>query len=416
MTGVGTAHRPRAARPLRVLAATELGANWGHLLRIAPVLEALRTRGHAGLLASADAAAARRMFAGAPVDVVACPSLRLMRAPTHRRGLRHYAELLENYAFGDDATLVAGLRHWFVLLDRLRPDVLLTDFSPTAVFAAHLRRLPLVQLPTGWEAPPAGRPLPAVAGLADEEVPRFAGLEARLLARLNRRCAAHDAPPLGCVADLYALGTVLLAAWPEMDHFGPRDAACYVGPIYSDGHGAPVAWPDAPEDRERAFVYLAADARAPMVVEALGAAGVDAVAVLPGLAPARAEALRSPRVQVFQEPVRLDGLLPRARLVVGHGGAGLIGASLRHGVPQLLLPTSTEQSLVARQVAGCGLAHVVPWGPGADIAAAVAVALGDDNLRKRARVLAADRGGWTLAACLADVVDAIERAGGSGAA
>ncbi|HVE95507.1 MAG TPA: nucleotide disphospho-sugar-binding domain-containing protein [Pseudonocardiaceae bacterium] len=51
-------------------------------------------------------------------------------------------------------------------------------------------------------------------------------------------------------------------------------------------------------------------------------------------------------------------LLPRCRLVVSHGGAGIMFSALAHGLPQLILPQGADQFLnaTAGQAAGVALA------------------------------------------------------------
>ena len=399
-----------AGRPaLRVLSAIELGGQWGHLLRIKPVLEALRERGHAGMLATTDVASARRMFAGEPVDLFACPSLRLTHPAPRRVRYRHYAQILELCAFGDDAVLASNVRHWMALVARVRPDVMLTDFSPLALFVAHLKRLPVVQVPTGWEAPPHGGPLPLISTTPDEDAAPWGQFEARLLGRLNRQCVAYGAAPLRRLSDLYAVGTQLLACWPQSDHFAPRAAARYIGPIYSDRHGSPVEWPQAQPDRPRVFVYLARGPHDIGVLETLRDAGSDVIAVLPGLPEPAAAGLRGPRMQILDSPARIGEALAGVRLTISNGGHGLIGASLRRGLPMLVVPRTAEQFILGRRLAEQGVAHVLGAVDAAEVSTIVLRALRDDGSLAAARALAAAHADRSLAQTLRDVVEAVER-------
>ena len=396
---------------LRVLAVIELGGQWGHLLRIKPVLEALRERGHAGMLATTDVASARRIYAGEPIELFACPSLRLTHPPPRGIRYRHYAQILELCAFGDDAVLASNVRHWMALVARIRPDVMLTDFSPLALFVAHLMRLPLVQIPTGWEAPPHGGPLPMISESPDETAAPWDQLEARMLGRLNRQCVAYGAAPLRRLSDLYAVGAQLLACWPQTDHFAPRAAARYIGPIYSDRHGAPVAWPEAQPDRPRVFAYLVPGPHNLAVLETLRDARADVIAVLPGLPAPAAAGLRGPWIQILDSPARIGEALAGVRLTVSNGGHGLIGASLRRGVPMLIVPGTAEQFILARRLAEQGVAQVLGAVEAAEVPAIVLHALRDEDSQATARVLAAEHSTRSLGQTLRDVVEAVERAG-----
>ncbi len=413
MAGAEGAHAaaPNDGRGLRVLAAIELGSQWGHLLRIKPVLEGLRERGHVGVLATTDVAAARRLFESEPIEVVACPSLRLMKPVPRGTRYRNYAQILDLCAFGDDAMLAANVRHWMALLERLRPDVMLTDFSPLALFVAHLKRLPAVQIPTGWEAPRHGEPLPMISVVPDQDRAPWDQLEARMLDRLNRQCAAYGVTPLRRLSDVYAIGTQLLACWPQTDHFAPRTMARYVGPIYSERHGAAVEWPEAQADRPRVFAYLAPGPHNVTLLETLRDAGADVIAVLPGLPPAVAARMRGPRLQILEGPAHLGAALVGARLTINNGGHGVIGASLRRGVPMLIVPRTAEQYILGNWLAQQGVAQVLGAVEAGEAPAIVMSALRDGDSLAKAGAVAADYADHSLAQTLRDVVEAVEHVG-----
>jgi UDP:flavonoid glycosyltransferase YjiC (YdhE family) len=82
----------------------------------------------------------------------------------------------------------------------------------------------------------------------------------------------------------------------------------------------------------------------------------DIVLAAPGVPAAAAGTLRKAGLRVVDGPVRLDLLLPEADLMVSHGSNGVVAASLVAGVPQVLLPTQTEQFMLTRTVAAQRLA------------------------------------------------------------
>jgi UDP:flavonoid glycosyltransferase YjiC (YdhE family) len=397
-------------RRLRVLAVVELGSNWGHLLRLLPVVHALRSQGHEVLLAVPDVEQARKVFLGADVDIVACPSARRLgrQAP-----VSHYAELLDQCVFGDGPTLERALQHWAELLAQRLPDVVLTDFAPTALFVAHLHRLPLVQMAIGWEAPPANGPLPTVRPWEPVDLPRMQTLEARMLARLNRICARRDAPLLASMSALYATGVQLLATWPETDHFGPRTGATYIGPIYSADHGHPISWPDAAADAKarRVLIYLSPDPRNLMIIDSVRHSPVHAIAILPKIAKAAMARLASPRFQIRDQPVQLESVLQGADLVICNGGHGLTAASFLAGVPILALPRTVEQALVVQRLKEIGAARsMMDSGGPHRCAQLVHEMLSDGSARRAAQAIARKYAGSTQHRTILSVVEGVERA------
>ena len=85
-------------------------------------------------------------------------------------------------------------------------------------------------------------------------------------------------------------------------------------------------------------------------------------------------------------------VLPRARVVVHHGGFNTLLGALRFGLPQVLLPMDADQPLNAARAEELGLAVVLPperRAP-ADITAAIGRALDDPALRVCAQQMRAE--------------------------
>jgi len=403
-----------AARPLRVLAVAELGSNWGHLLRLLPLVRALRARGHQVVLAVPDIEQARKLFLDDAIDIVHSPGASFKGPLGPLAHISHYAQLLDRCVFKDDATLDATLGQWADLLATWHPDVALTDFAPGALFAAHLHRLPLVQVAIGWEAPPAGMPLPTVRPWEPVDLADMHRLETHLLERLNRRCQASGVLPLGHLSDLYAVGTQLLATWPEADHFAPRPTtAHYIGPIYSADHGRPVAWPETPGPGRlsRVLMYLSPDPRNGQVIDALRRAPLQVIAVLPGIGKPAVSRWTTARFQIWDEPLQLQPLVEAADLVISNAGHGLIAASLLAGVPMLVLPRTAEQALITRRLGATGAVHSMWEGGGPHRCAhLVQTLLGDGRARAAAQALSRKYAGSTQHRTVLSVVGSIENA------
>lgn len=99
----------------------------------------------------------------------------------------------------------------------------------------------------------------------------------------------------------------------------------------------------------------------------------------------------SERVLVIDEAPH-DWLFAHAAAVVHHGGAGTTGASLRAGVPTLVVPFAVDQPFWGRRVAalGVGPAPIPRRGLSADrLAAALTTMLVDQAMRQRAAELGA---------------------------
>ena len=87
-----------------------------------------------------------------------------------------------------------------------------------------------------------------------------------------------------------------------------------------------------------------------------------------------------------------DELLPRAALLVGHGGHGSTVRALAAGVPVLALPVNAlgDQPWVGRALERVGMGRMLPGGASpARIRDAVEALLADEHVRERARAFGA---------------------------
>lgn len=167
------------------------------------------------------------------------------------------------------------------------------------------------------------------------------------------------------------------------------------------GFGSNVAWPAVTEAaitaaRQAGQRVIAVSEAEPGAAEAAGPAGDDQV-LRTGFVPH-------------------DWLLPQARAVIHHAGAGTTAAALRAGIPAVTVPRFTDQPLWASRVAalGAGAPPVRAAAATPDrLSAALAVALGP-ACRDGARQVAARLAGTDGAAGVLDELDRVAVRGARG--
>ncbi len=338
----------------RILIAWELGANLGHLLRQMMIARELRRREHQVLFACRDLQAAAAIAGGEGFACVQAPSVRAGPRPAPKP--QCYADMLAACGFGEAASLEAAVCGWFGLMDLYRPDVLLCDHAPLAQFAARLRGLPVMQVGTGFELPPATQPLPllqARPALAEGDV---LVREGRLLTHMNKLCGRHGSAALEQLSDLYQTQAPVLATFAELDHFAREPDAVYAGPLFSLSDGPDVAWQsmEGAEPRpRRVFAYLRADPSLDAVLQALQRSNAEVIAALPDCPAELIQRFQSERMRIFPHPVRA-AVVNSVDVVVNNGGHGLSAAALLAGATLCLLPRNLEQWLLARRVVQMG--------------------------------------------------------------
>lgn len=384
----------RGRRP-RILFAWELGANYGHASKIIETIVAL------GPLAEV-AVAAREPQAFAEI----APRLGLNIRPAPHAPpppppplgpappVLSYPDALRFCGWNEAVPLAGLIRSWRALFADLAPDLIVAQAAPTALLAARGGPWTVATLGSGFDAPARADPMPPYPGNHTQADLRAA--EDRTLAVAEAALREAGGPALGRFRALFDAGPMLLAAMIQTDHYHPRrkwepDHPPYLGHLFTTDRGEVLHW--ARNGRARILAYLRPGARGfGPAARALAALSRDSDIVLaaPGLPAPAADALRTAGLRVVDGPVRLDVLLPEADLMLSHGSNGVVAASLVAGVPQVLLPTQTEQFMLTRTVAAQKLAIGLAGRPDpAAIARALTEARDSTALRAASRAAAA---------------------------
>jgi UDP:flavonoid glycosyltransferase YjiC (YdhE family) len=395
--------------PLRVLLATR--GSSGHVGPLAPFGHACRRAGHEVLVVAQAQHRSNVERTGLTFVPVAEPPpeewmpllAEFSRAPLEAAHARMVGEF---FARIDLRAALPGQR---ALVEEWRPDVIVREsWEYASALVAELHGIPLVRVGLG-----------------------LASIEA---SSIDHAAASVDAAraALGLPAD--PAGDRLreapyLTVVPEALEDGVVPAR---GPVHRFAHGLgsapPPPWWDE-GDEPLVYVTFGSVTAGPHLpyYPALYRAAIDALAPLPVRILLTVGGDRDPRelgplpanVRV-ESWVSHDAVLPRAAVVVGHGGYGTTLDALGHGVPQVVVPLfSADQWANADAVArvGAGIALVAERGravldpPGAatldGLGRAVREVLGDPSYRRTAGAIAAARREMRP---LDDAVAVVERA------
>lgn len=341
----------------------ELGSDYGHIGRFLPIALELKARGHRPVMILRDISRADEMLGRHGIEYLQAP---LWLPPV--QGLPppiNFTESLFLFGFLQPGGLLSVLRAWRALLALLKPDLLIFDHAPTALLASRGLGLPRLVTGNSFAVPPRRTPLPLYewwnpkAGAPQREL----DCEERLLRNANHALSALGAPPMTCVADLYDVDVTHITGAPELDVYGPRDAACYVGAINALDQGVEPRWPAGPARRVFAYLkprYMHFDA----VLTALARLDASVLVFAPGLARQNMLRLQAANLAFSTEPLRMRSVREQVEMAVCHAG-GMVDVMLQAGRPVFLLPMQMEQTMTSRRVdeLGCGLFHIAQQGP-----------------------------------------------------
>lgn len=368
----------------RVFFAWEMGGDLGHARRIFAIARSLRALGHETGFAFTDLAPLGEI-AGEALDGFAAP-LASNERPQSSAPL-NASDILLNRGFGDGQGLAGALRAWRQLFGLWKPDLLVTDYAPGAQLAARTTGLGQVAIGSGFSMPPPHDPMPALRTWTALDAPLLGQVDSKLVAGVRdalERIGARDKAPTRA-SDLFRGEAQLLCTWPEIDPFGPRERADYVGPQDDSTTGAAASFESGRGPRVVAYLKPR-DPRFAAHVRAIGALAGEAIVAAPGLEPHHARSLCTGTMRVFPGTVALAPLLAQADFCICHAGPGTVAQSLAAGVPLVLLPQQVEQFLVARRVVSAGWGLMLsPEEKDPDVEGFLAQALAAHEMRAAAK-------------------------------
>lgn len=382
----------------RILAAWELGGGYGHVGRLCPVTERLAAMGHGVTYALANPAALR--------SIMGETGHRVLVAPNHSavgvEGLlpASFPELLLGCGYASTQILTAMIAAWLDIIADVRPDLIVTDFAPTALLAARIAGVPSANLGCGWSTPPPITPMPSLRPWDDVPADRLAASEGRVLGTINAALVSFGTLPLRDFADLFRGCTTFVCTFPELDHYENRGAADYYGPIYLSSAGVEPEWPAAAGPR--IFAYVNAG-HAPFhgLLTALGSLGA------PTVLHARNASIgqNAPNIRLMAQPIRLAEALASCDLVITQG-INTITAALLAGRPVISLPEHLEQTATAARIIrqGFGLA-IAPEAEPEDMVRVMRRVVDDAGFVTRTRRFADHYHGYNVGMTLDAIVE-----------
>jgi UDP:flavonoid glycosyltransferase YjiC (YdhE family) len=391
---------------MKTLFVWEIGGNLGHIAKYLPLLRQLRQRGHELLFASKELELAQRLLAPEGIAHVQAPLV--TRFTGRIREPASFADILAEIGFADANALAGLLSGWRNLFALYKPDVLVAEYAPAAQFAARLYGVPCLGLSTGFEHPPDVRPFPLFRPWLRLSAEDLLKKEEKLLENANTVLTRQGIAPMARLQDVLKTDLSLLTTLPELDHYGARKGASYIGPMFTLADGLTKNWVGLPGPR--IFAYLRPYPELPYMLDALRDSNASVLAVVPGIGAERAATYSSERLHIFGEQLKLAPLLPDMDLAITHGGHGLAGAFLLNGVPMLTVPTNIEQYMMSGRLIQLGVGKQVTRDRVKfDFTSSIAQIVEAPSCRERARVISKKYAGYDADRMVLRVANTIER-------
>ncbi|SFW11293.1 nucleotide disphospho-sugar-binding domain-containing protein [Nitrosovibrio sp. Nv17] len=346
------------AKPVILLVAEAV--TLAHFARIAVLARSLDPSEYEVVVASDPRYLALESLSGCAFRPIwSIPSAAFERALA--RGERLYsAETLARYVEED-----------LVLLDDVKPDLVVGDFRLSLAVSAPLRNVPYASMVNAYWSPFAGTeyPVPDLpitrflgVGIAqaifDTARPVIFALHARPLNQVRRR---YGLPPLQPdLRNVYTWGNYTLYA--DIPEIVPTRALpshhYYLGPVFwSTCTPLPAWWTHLPPDRPVVFMTLGSSGQAGLLPSVLVTLSRLPITII--VATAGKIVIADPPSNAFIiDYLSIESASRRSRLIISNGGSLTTYWALAHGVPVIGLCSNMDQLLNMKAVerSGSGIA------------------------------------------------------------
>lgn len=342
-----------------ILFTWEFGAGLGHLTRLIPIARELLGYGHRLTLAVPHPEVAQGLVSE---NFGRNDNVRLIKGsswlpPTGRASLmaptHTLADVLVLFEYDNFDKLLHEVIKWEHLVRSERPDIVVSDFSPTLRLALA-GRLAQVVLGNGYTIPPAGRLLPPIRPWEVRTHPLSRAHEALIWRSMNQLRRQRGDSPVCFVADMFSGDRTFVCTIPEFD---PYDAYRESSP-FPPFNILPPLGVQQQRDRHSAFVYL--PNTHPMIVpitRSLTELGIQTDVYIPNFGSAMAREISNRHIIFHEFPVQLNRILPRKGVIIHHAGLGTAFEAGLSATPQILIPKRLEHGVTSRALIklGCGL-------------------------------------------------------------
>jgi len=391
----------------KILFAWELGLGFGHLSPYLDLIRRLRKEKHKVYFAARDVGNAERIFANEAVTVV--------QAPFNPRGVsnpikmpRTHSHLLHNIGFNDPTLLTGRIKAWQELNKFIKPDLVIYDHSPTAQLAMRHTKTKDVLCGTGFTVPPGKVPMPNMRFWEKVDENKLLNIEKHITDRVNLAMKGLKLPELVNIADLMKSDATILMSFKELDHYGPRDDAKYVGIPLTEDYGESPKWPDGGQLKVFAYLYPFKTLAAMLTI--LKNSDISAIIYAPEVQRGLKEKHKHPRLSFVENPLRMSEVTRQCDIGVTNGTHGTSLSLLLAGKPVLALPQNMERLLVGIRIRETGAGLVAPQLKPEGMAAKFKAIAQDGQYKAKAQAFSEKYADYTLDKHLDLIMESLDEA------
>jgi len=270
-----------------------------------------------------------------------------------------YPKILHNAGYDKASRLSGMISAWRNLIELIDPDLMVFDYSPTAMLATRDMGAGRIAIGTGFHLPPDIRPIPYFISSSEDKEGQneLLEFENKVLSTINEALELNGLKPLSCFLELLDADKKILRTFAEMDHYGCREGVVYAG-ILKSPPGEPPEWP--PFNGPKIFAYLKPFKTLPMLFDTLNRKRYPTLVYADKIPQDVVRNAASTTLKFVDNPQDMSAIGQQADAVICNAGHGTTTEMLLSGVPLLLLPLNAEQHMVVANVERMGAGLSAP--------------------------------------------------------
>lgn len=340
-----------------VVCCWELGGYLGHISRFLPLANALEEKGHHVDYILRDLSRAHLLIKNKNANLYQAP-VWLLKAVGLPKTPVNFAEILQIYGYLDETGLNGLVSGWMNLFERVKPDLALMDYAPTALIATRILGIKSASFGSGFFVPPPQHPTPCLRPWEKVTKERLLLSDNLVLKVINKILQKYGAVKLDAIYELYDVDENFLVTVPELDHYKNRKAK-YWGEIAQHNHGEIPVWKNNGE--KKVFAYIKPESKMFSVILAqLAKTKLDIILFAPNLPANIRKQYADTTITFSNKPLDIEKIAKECDFGLCHAGHDTLLNLLIYGKPVLLFPTQLEQYILSKRVeeSGAGISLI----------------------------------------------------------
>lgn len=327
----------------------EIGSGLGHVTRLMKIARAVQAEGHEPVFVVRNLVEPWPVLKESGFPVIQAPVWQARPRPkSFVFKASSMADIIAWQSFDNADDLSVMVQAWQNVIELVRPDLIISDYSPTLNLAAHGVD-PVFIIGDGFTLPP--HDLETFPILRDAPNPVEQDRVFDVVCEVQRR---RGRPPLKALPQVFEGAARFVCTYPELDPYRATRSEPAIGPFEV---GLPPA--DLPNEQSF-FAYIASDfKRFKPAVMGIGESRWPGSTYIRRVPRNAVKYLTQKGKAVYRNPAPMAEVLKQNRAILHHGGVGTTEQALAVGRPQVLLTRHMEQMLTGRALHELGVGVMV---------------------------------------------------------